>query len=332
MIRLAIWLFILQTLGSVYDDSTVSDVIGDTFSAKEQYSDEATGGDSMMERQDWLEYGDEYKRPKPADPHDKQMLALLDEECGSELYKYVSVDMDKDGANEMVGVRRDDYSYDVWYCSSDMETYGYVMPVQWYDDYNFELMDMGDEVHVVINGANLLGNYKSYSILTLHDGRLDAPVFNQYGYVYMNDEGDIILEVEEYDKEYNITNDKLLGFTYKDTYLYYEDGEYKEYGASELSEEDFLKYDNARELLDVIETVFWEEWTTEIRLSYLIRENGIIHIQCEAEHASPTTEWIDYFYFTLRENGNHLDGDLVKKKDGTIRGSMSQLDKVTYPD
>lgn len=331
MIRLAIWMFFAQFVGSVFGDSAVPDTIGDNIEDESQYSDSVKSGDSMMERQDWLEYGDEYERPEPTDSHDKQMLAILDEACGSEIYKYVSVDMDKDGANEMVGVRRDDHSYDVWYCSSDMETYGYVMPVQWYDDYNFELMDMGDEVHVVIDGANLLGDYKSHSILTLHDGQLDAPVFNLYGYVYMNDEGDIILEIEEYDKEYNITNDKLTGFTHKDTYLYYDDGKYKEYGAAELSEEDFLKYDNARELIDVIKEAFWEEWTAEIRFSYFIRENGIVHIQCEAEHASPTTQWIDYFYFTLRENGEHLDGDLVRKKDGIIRGSMSQLDIVTYP-
>lgn len=331
MVQLAIWLFVLRMLGSSLDGTAEPDVTGDTFGAEEQSAYSAASGNSMMERQEWLEYGDEYERPEPTDSHDEQMLAILDEACGSELYKYISVDMDKDGANEMVGVRRDDHSCDVWYCSSDMGIYGYVIPVQWYDDYNFELMDMGDEVHVVIDGANLLGNYKSYSILTLHDGQLDVPVFNQYGYVYMNDERDIILEVEEYDKEYNVTNDKLTGFTHKDTYLYYEDDGYKEYGAAKLSEEDFMKYDNAQELLDTIETVFREEWTVEIRFSYLIRENGIVHIQCEAEHASPTTEWIDYFYFTLRENGNHLDGDLFKKKDGTIRGSMSHLDEVTYP-
>ena len=39
----------------------------------------------------------EESRVEPTEEHDKQMLALLDEACGSQIYVYVSVDMDKDG-------------------------------------------------------------------------------------------------------------------------------------------------------------------------------------------------------------------------------------------
>lgn len=273
-----------------------------------------------------LDFYQEESRVKPTDEHDKQMLTLLDEACGSQIYVYVSVDMDKDGEREMIGVTYNDFS--IWYCSSDLKDCYMVSegPSHWYDDCKIEQIELDEERHIVVDTYNMFGNDKSYCILALHDGEIETLVNDQYGYVYMNEKNDIILDVEAYDGEY----DKTLGIwtthTWTDTYLYYEDGKYKEYGAATLSEKDFLKFDNAQELLDEIEKENRNEKVLEIRYSYFIRENGIVIIQCEEEQE----ELITYYHYTFRENEKHLDVEMSKNY-GIMYSSLSWLDEVTYP-
>ena len=272
------------------------------------------------------EQAQEESRIEPTEEHDRQMLALLDEACGSKIYTYVSVDMDKDGENEMIGVANDHFS--IWYCSSNLADCYMVSdgPSHEYDDCTIEQIELNEERHIVIDAYNMLGDDKSYSILALHDGKIEILVNDNYGYVYMNKKNDIILDVEAYNGEYDKIYDIWMTHTWTDTYLYYEDGKYKEYGAAILSENNFLKYDNAQELLDEIEKENRNEDVLEIRYSYYIRENGIVYIQCELEEE----EFIEYFHYKYRENENHLDFEMPRNY-GIMYSTLSQLDEVTYP-
>ena len=272
------------------------------------------------------EQAQEESRIEPTEEHDRQMLALLDEACGSKIYTYVSVDMDKDGENEMIGVANDYFS--IWYCSSNLEDCYMVSdgPSHGYDDCTIEQIELNGERHIVIDAYNMLGDDKSYSILALHDGKIEMLVNDNYGYVYMNKKNEIILDVEAYNGEYDKIYDIWMTHTWTDTYLYYEDGKYKEYGAAILSEYNFLKYDNAQELLDEIEKENRNEDVLEIRYSFFIRENGIAYIQCELEEE----EFIEYFHYTYRVNENHLDFEMPKNY-GIMYSTLSQLDEVTYP-
>ena len=259
----------------------------------------------------------EESRVEPTEEHDKQMLALLDETCGSKIYVYASVDMDKDGDNEMIGVTYDDFS--IWYCSSDLKDCYNVLDGYFYEENSciIEQLQFEEETHIVINSYCGFGPAKKYSILALHDGDIEILVDKNNGSVYMNEENDIILDVEYYG---------AMGHVWRDTYLYYEDGKYKEYGAATLSEKDFLKYDNARELMEKIEEENLNEEVLEIRYSYYIRENGIVHIECEVEKEDRD----EYYDYTVRENGSYLDGELSRNPGG-IFPHLSQLDEVTYP-
>lgn len=282
--------------------------------------------ESRVEPQEEQAQEEEPSRVEPTGEHDRQMLALLDESCGSQIYVYASVDMDKDGENEMIGVTDNDFS--VWYCSSDLEDCYMVSdgPSHGYDDCSIKEIEFDGERHVVINTYNLMGNDKSYSILALHDGKMEILVDDNYGYVYENEKNDIILDVESYDGEYDKDGGFWLMHTWVDTYLYYEDGKYGEYGAAKLSESDFLKFDNAREVLDEIDRENRNEDVLEMRYSYFLRKNGIVHIQCEEE-----SEWfIDCYYYTFRVNGNRLDTEMSQNY-GNMYPVLSQLDEVTYP-
>lgn len=262
----------------------------------------------------------EGSRVEPTDEHDRQMLAHLDKTCGSKIYTYASVDMDQDGENEMIGVAIGDaHDFFIWYCSSDFKDC-HIVSDGYFDEEScctIEQLQFDMETHIVINSYCGFGPAKKHSILALHDGDIEILVDKNNGSVYMNEENDIILDVEYYGS---------MGHVWRDTYLYYENGKYKEYGAAVLSEKDFLKYDNARELMEKIEKENGDEDVLEVRYSYYIRENGIVHIECELEKE----ELDEYYDYTVRENGNHLDGELSRNPGG-IFPHLSQLDEVTYP-
>lgn len=150
-------------------------------------------------------------------------------------------------------------------------------------------------------------------------------VHDQYGYVYQNSNGDIILDVEAYDAQYDADLGHMIGHTWNDTYLYYEDGVYKEYGAVILSEAQFLWFDNTADLISDIRS---EAGDGEIEFVYFLRENGIVHVQCilTIENVS-----IDYFHYTFRAEGNHLTGSLESKNEGRMGTYFSALE-VTYPE
>lgn len=255
------------------------------------------------------------------------LMQCLEDASGHKMEEYVYADMDHDGNEEMLGAYEEDsFGWSIWYTNSDGSI---CQPVpgseQGFDTCSFKLLNFPSETHIVINEVNLMGNNKRYSIYKLKDQELQPLVHDQYGYVYQNAVSDILLDVEDYDAHYDIASELFMGHTWKDTYLYYEDGSYKEYGAVILSEEQFLRYDNAAELLsDICE----DAGDGEIQFCYFLRENGIVHIQCEC-----TTEYgsADYFYYTLRVEGKHLTGSLESKNDGCMGTSFSWLE-VTYPE
>lgn len=79
------------------------------------------------------------------------------------------------------------------------------------DGCKLETLDLGDRTHVAIDAYNMIGAGKDYSIIALNNGTVSCVVSDNYGYVYMNDEGDILLDVEFYNGMYvNILLSKKL--------------------------------------------------------------------------------------------------------------------------
>lgn len=255
------------------------------------------------------------------------LMQYLEDASGHKMEEYVYVDMDHDGKNEMMGTYEEDsYNWSVWYANNDGTICQPVSGLpRGYDRCTLEKLDFPTETHIVVFEYNMLGTGKQYSIYRLNDQELQPLVQSQYGSVYQNSDGDIILDVESYDAHYDIVDGLFTGHTWTDTYLYYEDGSYKEYGAAILSEEQFLCYDNAAELLSDIRS---EAGDGEIEFVYFLRGNGIVHVQCilTIENVS-----IDYFHYTFRAEGNHLTGSLESKNEGRMGTYFSTLE-VTYPE
>lgn len=250
-------------------------------------------------------------------------------------HKYI--DMDHDGMKELIGVYRDEKG--LWragYCSSDgklCEIISEDIISCGNDCCTLETLDVGEETHLVFNCWNMIGTEKRYTIAALRDQKIVCLVPLQYGYVWMADEGDILLNIEDYDGVYEPSGDGegiMTMHTWKDTYLYYVDGVYKEYGASEITEAEFLTYQNAQLLKNKIEEELRQSDTKSMKYSYFRRKNGIMHIQCDVQAESGA---IQFGYYTVRYQDKVLEGELGSYNPGRmfesfVWGSDSGIETV----
>lgn len=257
-----------------------------------------------------------------------ELLAITESIAKHSMENYVYTDMDHDGANELIGVYCGDMGlYQTWYCSSDGKTCALIHQN---DDgmgaCEIELLNIGDATHVVLNAYRVMGTGKNYSIIAMRNQEIVCLISNRYGYVSMTDGGDITLNVEAYDGMYDPSIGAMILHTWKNTYLFFDGNTYKEYGATEISEQEFLDYQNSQELKDQIEGELRQSNTTSLEFSYFKRKNGIMHIQCNVYSDSGE---IQYGYYTIRYNGNQLNKDLGEYNPGQMAYSFSDL-KVVY--
>lgn len=256
-----------------------------------------------------------------------ELLAIMESSSNHKIENYVYIDMDHDGDNELIGVYKDETGlYQTWYCSSDGKTC--VLVHQNNDGMGaceIELLDLGSETHVVLNAYRMMGTGKNYSILALRNQEIICVISNRYGYVSMEDDGKITLNVEAYDGMYDPSIGALILHTWKNTYLFFDGNEYKEYGATEISENEFMGYKNSQELKNKIEEELQQPDTSVLELQYFKRDNGIMHIQCNAYSNSGA---IQYGYYTIAYSGKELSTDLGEYNSGQMAPSFSDLEVV----
>ena len=107
--------------------------------------------------------------------------------------------------------------------------------------------------------------------------------------------------------------------------IFYDGSQYKEYGATEISEKEFMEYQNAQEIKDTIEKELWQSNISFLDFSYFRRKNGILHIQCNAYNDLGE---IWYGYYTARYVGSELSVDIGEYNPGQMASSFSDLEIV----
>ncbi len=250
---------------------------------------------------------------------------ILEVNAGHEMEETLYIDMDYNGKQELIGTYFDDEDLcHAWYCSSDGQTciqiYQGSNPM---DTCTIEILDLGEEAHIALNTCRLLGTWKTCSILALRDEQICCLLSDAYGYVKMTEEGDIVLNVEAYDGMYD-PDFGMNTHTWKDTYLFFDGSDYKEYGATEIPEEEYLTYQNAKTVKDKIDRELRKNDTVFLKYSYYIRKNGIMHIQCDVYDGDE----IQYGYYTVRYEGDVLDENLGEYNPGQMGTSFSDLEVV----
>lgn len=224
--------------------------------------------------------------------HDEEveLLQLLEAETGCKITEYSYTSMNNNGIMEIIGAYRENDMWHVLYLCSDervcheLETFRYdhcelfAFPI--YDDTTY----LG--THLFVNVYDDAGIDKFFSIYALDDHEMHPIISNQLGYVYTNDISAInqtlYLNVEDYGNGYSAI-----------TYLHFDGTTYREYGLLELSEKQFMQYDNAEE---VLENIHAEIGSDDIEFSYYLQEPWYIHIQCESKSETGDTQ---YCHFTL---------------------------------
>lgn len=260
---------------------------------------------------------------------ESELLDRMQDACGNPIEVHAFVDMDHDGREELIGICKNTNTYDIWYCSSNGKicrklNEEYIS----YDECCIELLPFENETHLVVNAYNHIGTGKEFYIFALQDKTIHTLVSN-YGYVYMDEAGDILLDIEAYDGMYDPDIDDTILHTWKDTYLYYDGTAYKQYGAKELSEKEFLKFENAEAILTSIRTEhtpYSLENTERLEFSYFQRSNGILHIQC-AQYE--TDGYIYYYYYTMRYEDNRILADFADCQDGQMGEQFTNIE-ATY--
>lgn len=259
---------------------------------------------------------------------EEELLAITQTTAGQQLENYVYIDMNHDGSKELIGTYSDNMGlYQTWYCSSDGETCLLVhQNNEGMDACEIKLIELKNETHVVLNAYRMIGTVKNYSIISLKGENISCLASNKYGYVCMTENGDITLDVEAYDGMYDPDIDGMILHTWKNTYLYFDGETYKEYGAKEIAENEYLSYKNSQNIKDMIANELKQSDTTKLEYSYYVRKNNVLHIQCNVYSNSGT---IQYGYYTVRISGNSLDEQLGEYTMGQMKPSFSDLD-VTY--
>lgn len=255
-----------------------------------------------------------------------ELLAIMKSKIGCEVENYIYVDMDHDGANELIATYCKEGYYQTWYCSSDGKLCELVHENDAFMEYaEIEVLDLGTETHVALNAYMSMGNNKNHSIIALKDKKIVSLIFNEYGSVYMTDKKDIVLSVEAYDGLYDPNIDGLIVHTWKNTYLFFDGSVYKEYGAIEISEEEYLEFQNAETIKEKIAEEMRESNTISLEYEYFKRSNGIMHIQCNVHRDSGE---IQYGYYTVRYSDNILEDEIGEYNQGQMETNFSNLEVV----
>lgn len=264
--------------------------------------------------------------PVSAALSETSLLTALESAASRTIETYLYADLDRDGAGELIGACRDDLGrYQIWYCSSD----GTVCSLAHQDEdamdgCAFRLLEMETEIHVAANTYRLEGTSKNYSIFSLTNHEI-ACLVSGSGSVSAADNGEFLLRVEAYDGIYDPEIDGMIQHTWKDTYLFFDGKEYKEYGAAQVSEETFLSYQNAWEIRAEIETKLRQPDTASLEFTYFRRNNGIFHIQCDVHKDSGE---IRYGYYTVRYQDGTLSTPLGEYRSGQMAPHFSGLEVV----
>ncbi len=114
-----------------------------------------------------------------------------------------------------------------------------------------------------------------------------------------------------YDMLHDKNMDLTLGHTWKNYYFYADAKGFHEYGAKKITKTQFLKYNKADKLLQLLKEKY-EKADTKISFHFILRRNGLLHINI----SSDSKDSINYYYETYQIN-NRNGLDLYDSGDGS---------------
>ncbi len=198
------------------------------------------------------------------------LYTMFEELNNEEVLEFFYDDYNKDSRHEAFVVTREKNLYKLWYISpNDCEIVS--EDLKYVDDQKAEILAYETKDYL------LLQHYKNQNVNTLvysvnNDDEVIEARISDKGYVRHNAKGEIFLDI------YDEVNEKSKGkqHNYNTYYMYYvyEEG-FKEYGAIPISEEQFLCFEGAQQILDDVRVKYED---AQLDITYLYRANQYINM------------------------------------------------------
>lgn len=266
------------------------------------------------------EAAEEQTPEEKAEPVDPESLAA---ELEGERIADLSGDFDHDDLVDLaVCTRGGDGTVTLWLLSGDGRTVKVSESGREMAELGISPTDAGD--HLIFNTYNSAGSSTAFEIWELG---FEEPVLmaEGSGNAY-SEEGKLRVVVEDYDGMF-MQDAGLAVHTWKNAYLGFEDMDYVEYGAIQLSEEEFLALGNAGRIRDILKNEEKEQGAAATSFAYFYRANDIVEIQTFSQMESGDR----YFRITtLPCEEDSLDLEKRVTGDGLVRESYTSLPKE-YP-
>lgn len=254
----------------------------------------------------------------------KQLQSNYQIEVTSEDYQLFD-DYDYNSTKELIVAKEDDnHMLKVYYISYDGKQSQIVLEADHsFEGYHVSEIALTNQKHLAINQYSELSMDKQTTIIALKDDKFEV-LYQSNDALITQEQDDILFKVEAMDAMYDPSIAGYIGHSYKNSYLFYDESSssYKEYGAKEISVDEFNQYTNAQSVIDTIvrEIVTSDEQYT---FKYFIRRNQIMHIQYEVGFEGSL---IRYGYYTLKINDNELE--IISNASGQMKEHFSNLGVV----
>lgn len=266
--------------------------------------------------------GSSSDQPTAEAKSEDELKSQIETTSGYTVQDYLYVDMDGDGAKEMIaGFFDADYLAEFWYCSSDgQECYLLDVDTGELPYFSMNYIAYGPESHVIINTYPENGT-GYYTIISKQGADLYALCEKKWGNVYQVGR-EITVSIDNWDAYYDADIGWETGHAFEETYIYYDGVAYHEYPAIELTESEFYAYRDA----DLYPGIGFTPPSELDILKYYMRENGYVYYQFGIKNSE--TGEIHYFYFKYQL----VDGQVVPLSggssavDGQIQEYLTDLD------
>ncbi|MBE5942953.1 MAG: hypothetical protein E7264_10505 [Lachnospiraceae bacterium] len=198
------------------------------------------------------------------------LYMMFEELNNEEVQEFFYDDYNKDGRHEAFVVTKEQNIYKLWYISpSDCQLVS--QDLQYVDDQKSEVLEYETKNYL------LLHHYKDQYVNTLvysvnNENEVIEARISDKGYVRHNTKGEVFLDI--YDDINDKNKEKKHSFNTYYMYYVYEEG-FREYGAIPISEEQFLCFEGAQQILD---DVYKKYENTQLDITYLYRANQYINM------------------------------------------------------
>lgn len=253
---------------------------------------------------------------------ESELKSQIETASGYTVQDYLYVDMDGDGAKEMIaGFFDADYLAEFWYCSSDgQECYWLDVNTGELPYFSMNYIAYDTESHVIINTYPESGS-GYYTIVSKKGPDLYALCEKNWGNVYQVGQ-EITVTVDNRDAYYDASMGWENGHAFEETYIYYDGEAYHEYPAIELTEAEFYSYQDA----DLYPGIGFTPPSELELLKFYMRENGYVYYQFGVKNTE--TQNVNYFYYKYQlDNGRVVPlNEGSGKCDGQIQEYLTDLD------